>query len=232
MQKRETWILVVAALCGLAAFGMSAAKPPAPAPAGFVCAARPIAKGAEIRLEDLTKAEADKNVPATRAFLQPEDVAGKRALENLAAGKVISRSEVGRIEETPGAPGLADGMRALTIDASDLIGVPAGLVPDVAVDVMGEYSGSEAKSEMQLLVQGARVMTLERSSENNLRSITIGLTPAGAELVSRAVSRSKLRLLVRPGIAPRGLLATARFSTVEIIRGVDKERKVRLGVSK
>ena len=96
MIKRDFFVLVIAIVCGAAAFVLvlnflrEAGQPKRQ----FVIAAQAIPKDKVIGKQDIKLSKPIKQAALEDLFLQMDDVIGSRALEDIPQGKLIPRSKV------------------------------------------------------------------------------------------------------------------------------------------
>ena len=235
MIKRDFVVLVIAVMCGVAAFMfiLNFLKEAAQPKREFVVAAQAIPKDQTIGKRDVRFSKPMKNITPEDLFLQIDDVIGSRALEDIPQGKLIHRSKVERQVAAPPAPSkgtlpIPKGMKALTISASGAERLPDLLDIGSYVDALGRLANYEGKMEMKTILRGAQVLSLERSKDLGIKSITIALSPNEAEAMLDAMSQGKI-LIVASSEQGEKPAYQVSWGTIEIIRGVSKQPKVAFG---
>jgi Flp pilus assembly protein CpaB len=231
MMKRDTVILCAAVACGAVAFALSARSLESSRSAQrYVAAAKALHKGQTVKESDVTMSRPMKNVEPDSSFLQLHDVIGREAVEDVPAGNLIRRAQVAYVPAvttaTPELNGIPEGLRALVVPASGFEGLSDLVASGAYVDIMGEVPDAEDRPVMETIIRGARVLSVTRSKDGEIKSVTLALSPLGAELVTRATSKAKIRLLVRPDAVQREMIQSSGFGLTEIIRGVDKEKRI------
>ena len=120
------------------------------------------------------------------------------------------------------------GMSALTLSDKNVENFPDLLEVGGFVDILGTVPDYQGKMELQAIIRSAQVITLDRTKEDQLiRSINVALTPAGAEVVSKAMANGKIRLILRPEQAEKSVVSLGAGVT-EVIRGVEKDKNARV----
>ena len=172
MQKRDTFVLITAILCGLLAF---------------------------ILILRLTKKPA-------------HDYA------RVASSKGQSSSPLP----------IPAGMRALTLSEKNIENFPDLLEAGNYVDVLGLAPNYEGQLDLQTIVRGAQVLIFDKKEGLETKSMTLALTPTGAEVVSKATAHGKIRLILRPDGGEKNVIPLTGAGLTEVIRGVDKDKNIHL----
>lgn len=198
----------------------------------LVMAHNPISRGQVIKESDLALSD-----PATRAdtenyFLQLSDVNRQQALEDISRGELIERSKVKRpppepesVEPKQDVLPIPKGMRAFSISQADITNIPDLLEIGSYVDGIGLVERADAKTEMKAIFQGRQVLFVDSLDRAKVRSITLAVHPQEVEVIIKATSLGKIRLVIRSD-AGEYTSFEAPSGMIEIIRGVKKERKV------
>ena len=128
-------------------------------------------------------------------------------------------------KEQPTSIPIPNGMSALGLSSSEIENIPDTLNAGNYVDILGIAPNYADKMELQTLIRGAQVIKVDaRKEEPGVQSITVALTPVGAEVVSKALTQGKIRLTLRPDNEEKGVLQTGAPGFIEVIRGVEKEK--------
>jgi pilus assembly protein CpaB len=202
------------------------ARPPvqtaAPAPdetVAVLTAARPLRAGSLLKPEDLTVGKLSPNDVPAGARMDTEtarnELFGALVRRNLAKGEVVLTADA----LNPGDRGflaavLSAGMRAVTVGVDAVSGLSGLIWPGDRVDLIltqmqdgsNVPAGRRVSSETVLhdvrvlaidrqLVQGA---TSESPESQTVRTVTLEVTPAGAERVAVAARIGRLSLSVVP----------------------------------
>ncbi len=120
------------------------------------------------------------------------------------------------------------GMRALAVSGSDFENIPGLVEQGAYVDILGMAPDYAGKLELQTIVQSAQVIKIDRPADNQVKAITLALSPAGATIVSKAVSKGKLHLLVRPDGGEKEVFKSDEVGATEVIRGVKKTKNINI----
>lgn len=242
--KRDTFVLFVALACGIFAFGLifnflkQAAKPKNQ----FVMTSNPIKKGKILTPDDLAISEPLKDLPANRYFTQISDVLGMEVTEDLPQNKLIAKTNIKKpppppkkIEPKPSPEGrqtpkkkemtvlpIPPGKRGLNLTAQELGSIPPLLKAGDYVDILGDVAlGGKNQKEVRTLAKGGLVLSVQ-GNEKKIESVSLALSPQQIEILLNAGREGKMRLILSSeddGSAPA-------VSSIEIIRGVQRERKM------
>ena len=234
MPKRDVLIIIIAIVSGAFAFllilgvmnGSSNSK------MQFVVASQAIAKGQVIQINDLVLSRPMVQKNASSLFLKTQDVVGNTALEAIPKDALIDRSQVTPVrQEAPvveqelSLP-LLEGKRALTLTSKEVENVPDVLKAGNRVDIMGVAANYEGSREMQTIVSGVLVLSVEKKDGSEIKSFTVAMSPQAAVAVAKIMTNSKLTLAFRPDTGSEIVEELTMVGYTQIIRGVDKEKNV------
>jgi pilus assembly protein CpaB len=165
----------------------------------IVVAARNLERGAVLKAEDVrlstwTGAELLKG-----GYTAVEQVAGKTVYNPVLENEPVTEARVASTDGSRGL-GIASGMRAISVHASDSTGVLSLLRPGYRVDVQAETErGGEPK--LRTLLQNIEVLAIHPAEPSAGRSaapvVTLLVTPAAADRLGLADTAGRLRLLLR-----------------------------------
>ncbi|MCC7282209.1 MAG: Flp pilus assembly protein CpaB [Acetobacteraceae bacterium] len=225
-------VIMLAALAGLGLIGMLALAPPAPAPPpapiaapapppriSVLAAARPIAAGSLLKIEDLTTRAFAPGEAPDDALLDAEQVReelrGAMVRRPLSAGELLRPDDVLRPRDRGFlAAVLGRGMRAVSVGV-DMVSGAAGLIwPGDRIDLILTQSFDDEKVPIARRVIGetvladVRVIAVDQAlaqgadgaltTEGRLvRTVTLEVNPDQAEKVAVAARLGRLALSVR-----------------------------------
>ena len=233
MLKRDSLILIIAAVSGLFSFILivNYLKSSSGSKSQFVIASRVISKGQVIQNQDVALSKPIEQKNPSLYFLQLEDAIGNVAYSDIAQGSMFQRTQVGPAREEEASPAqepvslaLPKGMRALTVAPKDVDNLPQTLSAGVRIDILGIAPNYEGIKELQMIVRAAQVIAVDRAGGSDIRSMTIALSPLGAIVVTKAMTQGKISLIVRSDDLDEDVVQTTLMGYTEIIRGVEKER--------
>lgn len=200
--------------------------------ARLVAAHNPISKGQVIKESDVALSDPTTRTDTEDYFLQLSDVSRQQALEDISRGELVKRSKVKRpppepesVEHKQDALPIPKGMRAFSISQGDITNIPDLLEIGSYVDGIGLVEQADAKTKMKTIFQGRQVLFVDSLDRTKVRSVTLAVHPQEVEVIIKATSLGKIRLVIRPD-AGEFTSFEAPSGTIEIIRGVKKERKV------
>jgi pilus assembly protein CpaB len=165
-----------------------------------------IPPGTELSEADITTVKIEGDVDLQNAFINPADVLKRVAAQPLYKNHPIFNSLLAPKGTGGGLQALVpDGMRAITIEVNEFLGVGGFLTPGSRVDVISSMP-AEKGGEMvaRMVVQNIRVTAvgshLAMNNEDNkepLRSVTLIATPKEAQAIELACSTGRPRLVLR-----------------------------------
>lgn len=234
MLKRDMIIMTMAVGSGLVAFVLIAnfLNKSATPKQTFVVAARNIPAGQIIAEEDLTMSQPMQSKVSNDLFTQAQDALGNQAVDQISSGSLVYRSKVNRAytqtqtDAGPQSLPIPPGMRAMTIAAGEFDGMPERLGVGAYLDILGMAPNYEGVKELQTIIRAAQILSLEKTADSQMRSITIAVSPLGAIVITKAMENGKLHLVVRPDGGKLGV-AQGSVGFTEIIRGVEKEKSTK-----
>lgn len=240
MQRRDLLTLVIAVSAALIAFFLvlnMLNKPSAPVAPRFVMALQDLAEGTTLSAEMIGLSGPAPDKDPTQFFLQTQDVIGMRAAEPVASGSIIARSQLrpAPSQREEALSQIPTGMSAVKVSFVSLEMMPELADVGSYVDVLGHIAGQNA-ADLRPLYRAAKIIALQQKDPKlgTDGHILLAVTMEGAELLARAMVSGKLSLILRTDEEPVGgvvvggteLSGTQPAPTVEIIRGVIKERSV------
>jgi pilus assembly protein CpaB len=156
------------------------------------------------------------------AILDAAKAVGTYSLISIPAGSTITSSKVGRPRNVALSVVLKRGMRAISIGVDTVKDVAGLIQPGDRVDVIAipPRVGSETPSARTFL-RGALVLALGKQLENSapaaagdaqtVSTVTLGVTPAQADLLAMADLNATLRLTLRSPEEPLRSLPVEKF---------------------
>lgn len=221
--RRLRWLrlFVVPLAVGLGVTGLVAAYVrgvvPAAAPVAtlpVVVAAAAVPAKAELTRELVVLRPVPRDLVPPGAASEVAAVVGRITTVPLARGEVVLESKLASKDRPAGlAYRIPDGLRALTIAVSEVIGVAGFPQPGDAVDVLASFTAEMAgEAKTQLLLENVPVLAVGQETgvrgdqpapSGSLTSITLAVTPDQAVLVTLAEQVGRLRLVLRPVLGDR-----------------------------
>jgi pilus assembly protein CpaB len=159
------------------------------------------------------------------AVIDAQKAIGALALISLPAGSTITESRIGRPQSVALAVVLKRGMRAVSIGIDRVKAVGGLIQPGDRVDVIAvpPRVGDETP-QARTILYGALVLASGTQMESvtqptsppgqdtqNLTTVTLGVTPAQADLLATADVNATLRLALRPPQEPISTAPAERF---------------------
>ena len=233
--KRDTIALIIALVCGAAAFGLiyNHLKQANQPQNQFVVAAQELPKGKVLTPEDLTVSEPLKNVPQGKYFTQIQDLIGTELQKDIPQGKLIGRSLIKKIQAKLNLPVRVDedetlpvppSMRALTLGTQELENIPQNLKPGEYVDTLGSVAIANNQREIRTVLHAVLVLSVQRSEKKQIEAVTIALATQQVETLLNSLKFGKVRLVMAPKTDDGS--AWSNSGSIEIIRGTQRERKI------
>lgn len=183
--------------------------------------------------------------PVARELVPPgaasrvDAVVGRVTTVPLARGEVVLESKLASRDRPAGlAYRIPDGLRALTIAVSEVVGVAGFPQPGDAVDILASFSEEVAgAAKTQLLLENVAILAVGQETAvrgdqpapaGTLTSVTLAVTPEQAVLITLAEQVGRLRLALRPVLGDRGhggVQLTARSFRIDG-PGIELERRL------
>ena len=193
---------------------------------GILIAQKDIPARATIDVSMLRRVERRASQVEPGAVTDAHKAIGSLALVSLPAGSTITDSRIGRPQSVALAVVLRPGMRAVSIGIDRVKAVGGLIQPGDRVDVIAvpPRVGDETP-QARTIIYGALVlasgMQMESVSQptsapgqdasQNLTTVTLGVTPAQADLLATADVNATLRLALRSPQEPIGNAKPERF---------------------
>jgi pilus assembly protein CpaB len=194
---------------------------------GILIAQNDIPARATIDVSMLRRVERRASQVEPGAVIDAHKAIGALALVSLPAGSTITDSRIGRPQSVALAVVLKPGMRAVSIGIDRVKAVGGLIQPGDRVDVIAvpPRVGDETP-QARTIIYGALVlasgMQMESVSQpsplpggqdasQNLTTVTLGVTPAQADLLATADVNATLRLALRSPQEPIGNVKPERF---------------------
>ena len=175
----------------------------------IVIASRDIPARAKITPDMLTKTMRPASEVEPQALTDPKQTRGNIALMTIAQGSTITSGKVGQPADVGITVRLKPGMRAVSIPVDRVKNVSNLVAPGDRVDVMASVSkGAGIPPKTFTIIRGALVLAinsqLEQTSDATpapdsgaAATITLGVTPEQADLLTVADLNTTLRLALR-----------------------------------
>jgi pilus assembly protein CpaB len=169
----------------------------------------PIPLGSKIIPEQIMVVQFPKESTPDGAFDNPEKLAGRVAVVNIAAREAITEA---RLAPEGTAAGLSavipEGYRAMTVKVDDAAGISGFIQPGSLVDVVvtidpegSSHQDPVSKIVLQnikVLANGQNIDKPENEREaNSVKAVTLQVTPEQAEKLALAATEGKLQLVMR-----------------------------------
>jgi len=189
-----------------------------------VVAAQKVGLGARLTEKDLTLASWPKANPLEGVFQDPKLLVGRAVLVSMQPNEPILES---RLAPKEGGAGLQavipEGMRAVSIQVNDIIGVAGFVGPGTRVDLIltGTPKGADETTSkivlenLQVLAAGQNVQQDVNGKPQTVGVVTLLLTPEQAQRITLATTDGTIRLAMRnpldqatvdPPATPRSVL--------------------------
>jgi len=165
----------------------------------IVVAARNLDRGAALQTADVRLAAWGMPVPPPGALTALNQADGLTLIGPLVENEPVLQSQVASRTSGAGAGlGIAPGMRAVSIHATDSSGIVGILRPGYKVDVQLVLAQSSSLPELRTILQNIEVLSV--NAQNDARNnpvVTLLVNPEGADMAGLGDSAAHLRLLLR-----------------------------------
>jgi pilus assembly protein CpaB len=171
-----------------------------------VIAAQDIPARTKVTREQITLTTCPPNFIVTGAITDPKEAEGRIALTRIRAKDQLRSADL--VVEGQG-PSLGyvipNGMRAIAIQAGEVMAVGTAVKPDDRVDILATYTHPVTHQETtQMILQNVLVLAVNKGQtdpqgkEGANSSITLAVKPEEAELLTAADRAGALRVALRP----------------------------------
>jgi len=188
-----------------------------------VVASQDIPLGKRIETADVTVVRAISNSFPTDAFTDSTQVIGHVSKSALFAGEVLTDRRLSTYTGGSAlAAVLAPGMRAVTVRVDDVIGVGGFVLPENRVDVVASFQeGSSSRAET--ILRDIRVLAVDQRSDSAaneplvVRTVTLEVTPQGAETIAAASQRGRIQLTLLNPISATTTTSSDEHSDADVV---------------
>ncbi len=169
----------------------------APGPS-IVVAGRSLDRGAALQAADVKLAPWGAAELPAGSFTTLAQVSGLTLIAPVQENEPVLQSRVASRETGAGAGlGIAAGMRAVSIHATDSSGIVSLLRPGHKVDVQLVLAQSSGQPELRTLLQNIEVLSVAQNDGRANPVVTLLVNPEGADMAGLGDSAAHLRLLLR-----------------------------------
>jgi len=169
-----------------------------------------IAYGERLEGRHLKRVPLPPEVTPAGAFTDEADVIGQVAKQKILIGEIIRAQRLAKhMEGSTLAALVAPDMRAISVRVDDVVGVAGFLLPGNRVDVLATRKGTNRRAITETILQNIKVLAVDQTSrtENNdpviVRSVTLEMKPAQAEILVKARGEGTVQLTLRNPLQPK-----------------------------
>ncbi len=170
-----------------------------------VVAAQDIPARSKVTREMVTLTAYPKELIAAGAIIDPKEVEGRITLSRIRAKDQIRSSDlVGEGQGPTLAYEIPKGMRAIAIQAGEVLAVGTAVKPGDRVDILATYSDPVLRQETtQMILQNVLVLAVNKGETDTQgksganSSMTLAVKPEEAELLTAADRAGALRVALR-----------------------------------
>jgi pilus assembly protein CpaB len=169
-------------------------------------AARDLPVGTMLANTDVKVASWPARSPIAGAFATAEEVMNRGLIADVATNEPITAAKLAPVEAGAGLPPVIPaGMRAISVQVNDVIGVAGFVTPGNRVDVVATIAKQENSmsrvvvSNVRVLASGTRFDQEKSKNGQPIQStvVTLLVTPADGERIALASVEGKLHLTLR-----------------------------------
>ena len=170
-----------------------------------VVADRPLAVGLRLTAADLKLVPWPQEAPLPGAFNQIETVVNRGLMSALEMNEPVTAGKLASVEAGAGlSPTIPEGMRAISVQVNEVVGVAGFVTPGTRVDVLATFKRN-AEAVTRVVVSNVSVLTAGTKLEQDQNGaaaipssvVTLLLTPADAEKVVLASNEGQIMLALR-----------------------------------
>jgi pilus assembly protein CpaB len=203
----------------------------------IVVASRDIPARAKITPDMLTKTTRSANEVEPQALSDPKQAEGDIALISLPQGSTLTATKVGQPAEVGLTVRLKPGMRAVSIPVDRVKAVSGLIQPGDRVDVMASVNkGPGVPPKTFTIIRGALVLAINSELETagatpspedqGAATVTLGVTPEQADLLTVADLNTTLRLALRSPQESVRSLPAERLEFADLGASANTDRNV------
>jgi pilus assembly protein CpaB len=168
--------------------------------------------GTTIVAEQLTKVQLPSGAVPDGAFSQPDKLVNRVAVVNIAAREPVTDFKLAPEGSAGGLSSvIPEGYRAMTVKVDDVIGVAGFLRPGAMCDVLTVIEQGDAGRRnpiSKIVLQNVKVLASgqnidkpkDQREAEQVKAVTLQVTPEQAEKLALASTEGKLRLVMRNAI--------------------------------
>lgn len=170
----------------------------------IVVAAVDIPIGSRLTDSNLVLAEwPEANVPKG-AFMEVEALADRIAVSKLVAGEPLLAAELAAPGSGAGLVAMIEpGMRAMSIKVDEVTGVGGFILPSTFVDIIGVEKLDRDRKKAETILRRIKVLAIaqetftEEGKAKVVRTVTLEILPAQAEVLALATHKGSIHLVLR-----------------------------------
>jgi len=170
----------------------------------IVVASEEILAGTAIKASQLSTVEWAAEEMPKGAFEKIELVTGRIARTNVFAGEPVLETHLAQVSAMAGMTAMiAEGKRAISIGADEVIGVAGFAMPGSYVDVLVSAKDSAGFPFSKVVLERIKILAVEQETKSNpdapkvVNAVTLEMTPTEAERLDLARSVGTLSLVLR-----------------------------------
>jgi pilus assembly protein CpaB len=171
-----------------------------------VVAARNLPVGTSLSLADLRVATWPATNPVPGGFATPDEVLNRGLIADLVENEPVTTSKLAPTEAGAGLPPIIPtGMRAISVQVNEVVGVAGFVTPGNRVDVVATLSKGDLNmsrvvvSNVKVLASGTKYDQQRAQNGEPIQSsvVTLLVTPADGERIALASVEGRLHLTLR-----------------------------------
>ena len=213
--SRYWWMLIAASGSGLLAGYVAlvyVSEEPAPLEAAtpastIVVAARDLSAGSIIRGEDLETVSWPGSVVPEGFAAQAGDVVGRGLIVEVRKNEPLLEWKLAEKEAGGGLPiTIPEGMRAVSVQVDEVIGVAGFVLPGTRVDVLATVMPGSDRTQIttRMILQNVRALAADQKYQQDIEGepqyvtvVTLLVTPLQAEALTLAATEGRIQLALR-----------------------------------
>lgn len=173
----------------------------------IVVAARDLPAGAIVRREDLETLEWPGAAIPEGYSMQVGDVVGRGLIVEVKKNEPLLQSKLAEKEAGGGLPiTIPEGMRAVSVEVDEVIGVAGFVLPGTRVDVLATVMPGSDRAQIttRIILQNVRAVAADQKYQQDINGepqyvtvVTLLVTPAEAEVLTLAATEGRIQLALR-----------------------------------
>jgi pilus assembly protein CpaB len=195
----------------------------------IVIAARDLPAGSIVRREDVETVGWPGSVVPEGFAVQAGDVVGRGLIIEVRKNEPMLQWKLAQREAGGGLPiTIPEGMRAVSVEVDEVIGVAGFVLPGTRVDVLATVMPGTDRSQIttRIILQNVRALAADQKYQQDIQGqpqyvtvVTLLVTPEEAEVLTLAATEGRIQLALRNTLDSEEIVTQGRRITSLVSSG-------------